>query len=81
MKCRTDGGNFVNKIRMKCVFLLHKSHADTKTGRKKPSVHNGIPIGRLFFCRGKCRINFPIQNKNRLTSGTSRNQAVFLWSE
>ena len=24
MKCRTDGSNFVNKIRMKCVFLLHK---------------------------------------------------------
>ena len=55
MKCRTDGSNFVNKIRMQCVFLLHKSHADTKTGRKKSSVHNGIPIGRLFFCRGKCR--------------------------
>ena len=38
MKCRTDGSNFVNKIRMQCVFLLRESHADTKTGRKKPSV-------------------------------------------
>ena len=38
MKCRMDGSNFVNKVRMQHIFLVNDLQPDTKTGRKKPSA-------------------------------------------
>ena len=40
MKCRTDGSNFVNKIRMKCVFLLHRTPIQKQV--EKNRQFNGI---------------------------------------
>ena len=56
MKCRTNGSNFVNKIRMQFVFLLHRTPIQKQVEKNRQFTfvrlsfwHKNAPFRQFFY--------------------------------